>query len=74
MIKIKNKEKDNRNLNNQKAIEIANDIRKQTIAEFFKNPYIPIFEKVALTTFNYLRFTYAIYLKTAAFLISASRR
>lgn len=54
----------------QNAIEIANDIRKQTIAEFLKNPYIPIFEKVALTTFNYIRFTYAIYIRTTGFLIS----
>ena len=54
----------------QKAIEIANDIRKQTIAEFLKNPYISIFEKIALTTFNYLRFTYAMYIKIAGFLIS----
>ncbi|MBO4821128.1 MAG: glycosyltransferase [Prevotella sp.] len=54
----------------QNAIEIANDIRKQTIAEFLKNPYISIFEKIALTTFNYIRFTYAIYIKTAGFLIS----
>ncbi len=54
----------------QKAIEIANDIRKQTIAELLKNSYISIFEKIALTTFNYIRFTYAMYIKTAGFLIS----
>jgi len=54
----------------QNALEIANDIRKQTIVEFIKTPYISIIEKVALTSFNYLRFTYPIYIKTAGFLIS----
>ena len=54
----------------QHAIDIANDIRKKSIAEFLKNPYIPLFEKVALTTFNYIRFTYPIYLKIAGFLVS----
>ena len=54
----------------QNAISIVNEIRKQTIAEFFKNPYIPIIEKIALTTFNYIRFTYPIYLKIAGFLVS----
>ena len=57
----------------QKAIEIANGIKKQTIAEFLKNPYIPLFEKVALTTFNYIPFTYAIYIKAAGFLISLKK-
>lgn len=57
----------------QYAIEISNDIRKQTIVEFLKNPYIPIFEKVAFSIFNYLRFTYSIYLKTAGYLISLKK-
>ena len=54
----------------QNAIEIANNIRKQTISELLKNPYISITEKVAFTFFNYLRFTYSFYIKTAGFLIT----
>ena len=54
----------------QKAIDIAKSIRKQTIAEYLKNPYIPIIEKLTMTSFNYIRFTYTIYLKIASFMIS----
>lgn len=54
----------------QNAIDIAKSIRKQTIAEYLKNPYIPILEKFAYTTFYYIRFSYTIYLKIASFMIS----
>ena len=50
------------------ALDITNDIKKQTIADFFKNPYIPVKEKVACIIFNHIRLSYSIYLKIASFL------
>jgi hypothetical protein len=47
----------------QDAKVIAKDIRKQTIVGFLKNPYIPIMEKIALTTFNYFPFFFTFYSK-----------